>query len=87
MVGLRRAAYSQTGRTAADPRRAPPRGEVWGLHLITATACADLGEVLPGTRDKPVEQLWEGEPVVVDGYLTPSDAPGLGVVLKREYAG
>ncbi|MEZ4684051.1 MAG: enolase C-terminal domain-like protein [Caldilineaceae bacterium] len=62
-------------------------GEVWGLHLITATACADLGEVLPGTRDKPVEQLWEGEPVVVDGYLTPSDAPGLGVVLKREYAG
>jgi len=60
-------------------------GEVWGLHLIAATACADLGEVLPGSRNGTTEEIWAGEPAVVDGYLTPSDAPGFGVALKEEY--
>lgn len=60
-------------------------GEVWGLHLIAATSCADLGEVLPGTQAVPIEQIWEGEPAVLNGYLTPNDAPGFGVALKKEY--
>jgi L-rhamnonate dehydratase len=81
-AGLRIVELAEQQQIPVVPHRG---GEVWGLHLIAATSCADLGEVLPGTRDRPVEQIWEGEPTVVDGYLTPSDAPGLGVVLKGEY--
>ena len=81
-VGLRIVAMAEAQNIPVVPHRG---GEVWGLHLIVATACADLGEVLLGTQRAPTEQIWEGEPVVVDGYLTPSDAPGFGVILKREY--
>ncbi len=59
---------------------APHRGgEVWGLHLIAASDCMDLAEVLPGMRDGARDELWLGEPVPEDGYLTPLDEPGFGV--------
>lgn len=54
-------------------------GEVWGLQLIMATACADLAEVLPGTRNSQPDLLWLDEPQPANGYLTLSDAPGFGV--------
>ena len=63
---------------------APHRGgEVWGLHLIAASDCMDLAEVLPGVRDTPKDQLWIGEPFSEDGRIQPSDAPGFGVTLNE----
>lgn len=54
-------------------------GEVWGLHLIAAGRCTALGEVLPGNRTDEWPSLWRGEPIPIQGMLTPSDAPGFGV--------
>ena len=63
---------------------APHRGgEVWGLHLIAASDCMDLAEVLPGVRDAPKDRLWIGEPFSEDGCIEPSDAPGFGVTLNE----
>ena len=37
---------------------APHRGgEVWGLHLIAASDCMDLAEVLPGMRGGAKDEL------------------------------
>ena len=58
-------------------------GEVWGLHLVAATDCEDLAEVLPGTRGVPRDELWLGEPTLEDGHLTPPDRPGFGVTLNE----
>lgn len=64
---------------------APHRGgEVWGLHLITASDCIDLAEVLPGTRDGDSDVLWIGEPIAENGYIAPTDAPGFGVRLNED---
>ena len=64
----------------AGVRVAPHRGgEVWGLHLIAATACEDFGEVLPGGRGAARDELWLGEPAAVGGYLSINDEPGFGV--------
>ena len=64
---------------------APHRGgEVWGLHLIAASDCMDLAEVLPGLRDGPRDVLWIGEPFPEAGYIEPSDEPGFGVTLNEE---
>jgi len=64
---------------------APHRGgEVWGLHLTAASDCMDLAEVLPGIHGGERDDLWIGEPTVVDGYIAPSDAPGFGVHLNED---
>ena len=64
---------------------APHRGgEVWGLHLIAASDCMDLAEVLPGTRCGDRDDLWIGEPTAENGYIAPSDAPGFGVSLNED---
>ena len=64
---------------------APHRGgEVWGLHLIAASDCTDLAEVLPGMRDAPKDELWLGEPFPERGFTQPSDQPGFGVILNEE---
>ena len=56
---------------------APHRGgEVWGLHLIVSSDCIDLAEQNPGNRDAPRDEIWIGQPPVVDGYMEPSDEPG-----------
>ena len=63
---------------------APHRGgEVWGLHLIAASDCMDLAEVLPGRRGAAKDELWIGEPFPEDGLIEPSDAPGFGVTLNE----
>ena len=64
-------------------------GEVWGLHLIAATATDEsamlpLAEILPGRRGQPQDILWFDEPSVVNGRIKPSDAPGFGVTLNEE---
>lgn len=83
-AGLRIIELAEEQQIPVVPHRG---GEVWGLHLIAATPCADLGEILPGTRHSPTEQIWESEPVAVGGYLALSDAPGFGVDLKAVYLG
>jgi L-rhamnonate dehydratase len=74
-------------RTAGIPVIPHRGGEVWGLHLIAASDCEDLGEVLPGRRGATPDQLWLDEPQAVDGYLTPPDAPGFGVRLNEALIG
>lgn len=65
---------------------APHRGgEVWGLHLIAGSDCADLAEYhadhIRPESDRDV--LWLNEPAPVNGYISPSDAPGFGVALNE----
>ncbi len=63
---------------------APHRGgEVWGLHLIAASDCMDLAEVLPGVRNGAKDELWIGEPFPENGYIEPSDALGFDVTLNE----
>ena len=63
---------------------APHRGgEVWGLHLIAASDCMDLAEVLPGMRGAAKDELWTGEPFPERGFMEPSDEPGFGVVVNE----
>ena len=58
-------------------------GEIWGLHVIAATDCEDLAETHPERWEDSTDELWLDEPRVVDGYLTPLDRPGFGVVLNE----
>jgi L-alanine-DL-glutamate epimerase-like enolase superfamily enzyme len=74
-------------RTAGIPVIPHRGGEVWGLHLIAASDCADLGEVLPGRRGVPQDQLWLDAPQPVTGYLTPHDTPGFGVRINEMLIG
>lgn len=62
-------------------------GEIWGLHLIAAGLCDDLGEVVVGNRRGQPDELWLDEPQAVDGYLTVTGAPGLGVRLNEKMLG
>ena len=80
-AGLRIVALAEHVGVPVVPHRG---GEVWGLHLIAASACADLAEVLPGKRGSAKDQLWFDEPQAVGGYITPSDAPGFGISLNEE---
>jgi len=79
-AGLRIIALAQQHGIPVVPHRG---GEVWGLHLIAATDCEDLAELLPGNRDAPRDELWPGEPTLEDSYLTPPDQPGFGVTLNE----
>ena len=58
-------------------------GEVWGLHFIAATGCDDLAETHPNRWQEDSETLWLAEPISQDGYITPPDRPGFGVVLNE----
>ena len=63
---------------------APHRGgEVWGLHLIAGSACADLAEYHSDHIRDERDVLWFDEPAPVDGYISPSDRPGFGVTLNE----
>ena len=55
-------------------------GEVWGLHLIVASGCMSLAEILQAEREVDHQHCWIGEPEVRDGCLEPTDRPGFGVV-------
>ena len=54
-------------------------GEVWGLHVIAATACADRAELVMGNRDAQSPPLWLDAPQPDRGYISVADAPGFGV--------
>ena len=63
---------------------APHRGgEIWGLHVIAATDCADLAETHPARWEASADELWLDEPRAVGGQLTPPDRPGFGVTLNE----
>ncbi|MFZ1755322.1 MAG: mandelate racemase/muconate lactonizing enzyme family protein [Caldilineaceae bacterium] len=62
-------------------------GEVWGLHIIAAGLCDNLGELVLGHRDASQENLWLGAPQAVDGHLAVSDAPGFGVQIDERLMG
>ena len=79
-AGLRILELARQAGVPVVPHRG---GEVWGLHLIAATDCEDLAEVLQGVRGEPRDQLWLDEPEVKDGYITPPDRPGFGVTLNE----
>ncbi len=55
-------------------------GEVWGLHLIVASDCMNLAEIIQVEREANSRRCWLGEPEVRDGCLIPHDRPGFGVV-------
>ena len=54
-----------------------------GLHVIAGVECEELGELVLGNRHRTHEQLWLDAPQPIDGYLTPSDAPGFGLRLNE----
>ena len=63
---------------------APHRGgEVWGLHLIAGSACADLAEYHSDHIRTERDILWLNEPAPIEGYISPTDAPGFGVALNE----
>jgi len=75
-AGLRILDLARQSNTPVIPHRG---GEVWGLHFIVATDCANLAERNPGRRDQQPDPLWLDEPAPTAGHLTPTDAPGFGV--------
>ena len=75
-AGLRILDVAEAAGVPVAPHRG---GEVWGLHLIVASGCEALAEVLPGVRGAPQDVLWLGEPEDEGGYIAPTHAPGFGV--------
>ena len=59
-------------------------GEICGLHLIVATNCEDLGEVLPGSRGQPQDVIWKDDREFEDGFLTLPTTPGFGIKLNEK---
>ena len=59
-------------------------GEVWGLHLIVASGCENLAEILPGTRESVQDDLWLGEPQAIEGLISPTNEPGFGVTVNED---
>ena len=55
-------------------------GEVWGLHLLVATDCADLAEFHSDHIEEKRDILWLNEPTPKNGYISPNYNPGFGVV-------
>lgn len=63
---------------------APHRGgEVWGLHLIAGSDCADLAEYHDDHIRAERDVLWLNEPAPVGGFISPTDALGFGVELNE----
>ena len=79
-AGLRILEIAQEHGIPVVPHRG---GEVWGLHLIAASSCANLAEILPGGRNAPKDDLWIGEPSARNGLIMPSEDPGFGVTVNQ----
>ena len=61
---------------------------VFGQHFSYATACVPWCEFFVGSDPGvPLEQGWRlpGQPVPAGGWLTPSDAPGFGLEIQRDW--
>lgn len=79
-AGLRIVEIAKEDGVPVSPHRG---GEVWGLHLIVASDCADLAEFHSDHIVTPRDVLWLEEPAPLDGYIAPNDSPGFGVVLNE----
>ena len=79
-AGLRIVELAREAGVPVVPHRG---GEIWGLHLLAATACGDLAETMPHRWSPPRDELWLDEPRAEDGYIAPLDRPGFGVVLNE----
>ncbi len=79
-AGLRILELSQRAGVPVSPHRG---GEVWGLHLIVSSDCADLAEYHSDHIQAERDNLWLHEPTPKDGYIVPSDKPGFGVELNE----
>lgn len=75
-AGLRILDVAREAKVPVAPHRG---GEVWGLHLVVSSDCIDLAEQNPGNRGASRDELWIGQPPVVDGFMEPSDEHGFGV--------
>ena len=79
-AGLRIVELAKEVGVPVSPHRG---GEVWGLHLVVATDCADLAEYHSDHIRSERDNLWLDEPVPKEGYIAPSDSPGFGVILNE----
>ena len=81
-AGLRIVDLARESGTAVVPHRG---GEVWGLHLIAATACDNLAEWVTGPRNADRDDPWLGMPEPAEGHISISDEPGFGVTPNDAY--
>ena len=65
-AGVRIVELGQEAGIPVSPHRG---GEVWGLHLIVATDCADLAEYHSDHIKEERDRLWLDEPHPVEGYI------------------
>ncbi|MCH7621490.1 MAG: hypothetical protein IH870_06295 [Chloroflexi bacterium] len=79
-AGMRIVELAQKAGVPVSPHRG---GEVWGLHLILSSDCADLAEYHSDHIRAERDNLWLDEPTPKDGYIAPSDRPGFGVELNE----
>jgi L-alanine-DL-glutamate epimerase-like enolase superfamily enzyme len=79
-AGLRIVELANKHDIPVSPHRG---GEVWGLHLMVATDCADLAEFHSDHIREVRDNLWLGEPAPENGYISPPDGPGFGVTLNE----
>ncbi|MFQ6028357.1 MAG: enolase C-terminal domain-like protein [Dehalococcoidia bacterium] len=73
----------ELGRESGIPVSPHRGGEIWGLHLIVASDCADLAEYHSDHIRDQRDVLWLDEPHPVEGYIAPTDRPGFGVTLNE----
>jgi len=81
-AGLRIIQIANSANVPVAPHRG---GEVWGLHLIMATNCLNMAELLPGTRQGSIDEIWIGEPQHSKGSIWPTDKPGFGVSINPSF--
>ena len=66
----------------------PHSNEAHNFHVILSQSNCPLVEYFPNVEpDTGNELFWKvftGEPTAVDGYLSASDKPGLGIEVNRE---
>ena len=80
-AGLRIVEIAKEAAIPVAPHRG---GEVWGLHLIAASDCANLAEYHADHIQAERDEVWLGEPQPLDGYLQLPDRPGFGVTLNEQ---
>jgi len=79
-AGLRIVELANKHDIPVSPHRG---GEVWGLHLLVPTDCADLAEFHSDHIKEERDILWLGEPSPENGHISPTDSPGFGVTLNE----
>lgn len=70
-------------RAAGIPVSPHRGGEDWGPHLMAASGWADRAEYHSDHISSARDVLCLHKPAPVDGYIMPSDRPGLGVTVNE----